>query len=185
MSEVLTADGLWLGLWDCLWLKEAVSPLTPMPLIIVRDTKSWLPCSIGTTLVEHSSSRAPDWLRPLLQLQHSSVSPSAQSCGPQCSQVPFQRALLNKPPAWASQGLTAVFVGKPTCNIMGSARKKTLRVYGTGLPTGQLAMSPWSVVVMLLLKLSPEVNWEGILEKENTLIRTISQMLKKFGRNNY
>lgn len=96
--------------------KEAVSPkFTPTPLLVnVRDTKSWPPCLNWDNPAErHSSSKAPDWLRPLLQLHHSSASSAVQSCFPYCSQALFQRALLNPPPAWKSPGLTLSFTGKP------------------------------------------------------------------------
>lgn len=35
------------------------------------------------------------------------------------------------------------------------------------------------------MKCSPEVNWEGIMEKGNTLAGEISYILERFGRNNY
>lgn len=126
-------------------------------LVNVRDTKSWSSCWIGTDHQGHSSSIAPNRQRPL-QLHHSSNSPSAQPCFPHWSQALFQRVPLTQPPACKSQSLTMCFMGTSVFDTRSIGRGLWNEGLGTGPPVGQLAMSPWSVIVTQVLKLLPELN---------------------------
>lgn len=112
--------------------EEAVSPkFTPTPREQLRSRASqcgrWSPdrlTSAGTIHLGHSSSTAPDWLRPPLQLHHSSNSPSALSCSltahRHCS-----RALLTNL-LHENLRVSYVFHGH-ICDTRSSYRKGTLK----------------------------------------------------------
>lgn len=135
VPEVLASDGSELGpavgiVLGCRTLSHP--SLHPVPgsssypvLIHVGDTKSW----VWASLQEHSCFRAPDWLRPLLQLHHSSNSspanPASLTAHRHCSR---EHALLNLLHENLKVSLcVSTQIGKTICDTRNSYREGTLK----------------------------------------------------------